>query len=190
MPQTSGKFVLRLNPALHQDLKRLAAAAGVSLNEYCFRRLAAESKEAAMRFDSGLEEAIQAARALYQDDLAALVLYGSWVRGTATRGSDVDLLVVLSSGTPIRRQMYRAWDELSLSVDGHKVEPAIVALPEATSPVSGFWAEVATQGVLCWWRDLSAHQYLVSVRERIAAGELRRERSHGQSYWVHRTEVA
>ena len=39
----SGRFVLRIDPGLHGALRKAARAAGVSLNEYCARKLATRS---------------------------------------------------------------------------------------------------------------------------------------------------
>jgi predicted nucleotidyltransferase len=41
-----------------------------------------------------IDEAVQALRDLLGDDLLAVVLYGSWSRGDARPGSDVDLFVI------------------------------------------------------------------------------------------------
>jgi hypothetical protein len=40
-PLPSGKFVLRIEPGLHAALRAAAEVAGLSLNEYCARKLAA-----------------------------------------------------------------------------------------------------------------------------------------------------
>ncbi|MCI0434182.1 MAG: type II toxin-antitoxin system HicB family antitoxin, partial [Gemmatimonadetes bacterium] len=37
----SGRFVMRIDPALHAALRDAARAAGLSLNDYCVRKLAA-----------------------------------------------------------------------------------------------------------------------------------------------------
>lgn len=190
MAAVSGKFVLRLPPPVHAELKRLASQKGLSLNEFCTLSLAGAAAGSAPQNELDLDVAIAKARRLHGQALVGVAIYGSWARGTATQASDLDLLIVLDSGIQVSRQMYRDWDQQTLTLQGHLVEPSIVTLPADASEVSGFWAEIATEGLLCWWRDFSVHRYLTKVREKIAAGELRRERSHGQSYWVHRTEVA
>ena len=39
--RASGRFVLRIEPGLHEALRNAARASGLSLNDYCARRLAA-----------------------------------------------------------------------------------------------------------------------------------------------------
>ena len=48
----SGRFVLRLPPALHSALQATARDAGLSLNEYCTRRLAAPGATLAVDADT------------------------------------------------------------------------------------------------------------------------------------------
>ena len=38
--------------------------------------------------------------------IVGMVLYGSWARGEATEASDIDILVVMESTFPIRRELY------------------------------------------------------------------------------------
>ena len=65
------------------------------------------------RYDtSGSGSAIKVCAAVSNqgDDLAGVVVYGSFARGESGDRSDVDLLVVLGTGKPITRALYRGWE--------------------------------------------------------------------------------
>ena len=106
----SGRFVLRIEPELHAALRRAGKDAGLSLNQYCARKLAAPENRSAGPF----EEAIRQASTTFGKQLIGVVAYGSWARDELTEKSDVDLLVVLSPDLAITRELYRAWDTAPL----------------------------------------------------------------------------
>jgi len=127
---SSGKFVLRLPPALHGTLRAAARAGGVSLNEYCVRRLAAGGPGLAA--DESAAAIVTAAAALLGDSLVAVVVYGSWVRGEATTASDVERFLRASDADVVHLE----------PADGRVVEPdgleQLVALcARQVSPVVG-----------------------------------------------------
>lgn len=175
----SGRFLLRLDPALHARLRAAAARADLSLNEYCARRLAEPCTVGAEPATAVLTHA---ARVL-GDALVGLVAYGSFVRDEAMTGSDVDVLAVVEPGTRVTRALYRAWDAEPLSWEGRRLDVHIVTLPAPGDSVSGLWAEVAIDGVVVSDRDYRIGRYLAAVRRRIAAGEVERGSAHGQPYW-------
>lgn len=176
----SGRFVLRIQPELHEILRAAAAAEAVSLNEYCARKLAGPSASLA----SPAAEAVRQARRVAGGALIGVVAFGSWARGEMATSSDVDLLIVVDDARPIDRALYRAWDEVSVSWEDHPVEPHFVHLPAAESPVSSVWAEVAIGGIVLHERDFAVSRQLVKAREMIAAGRIVRRLIHGQPYWV------
>lgn len=176
----SGRFVLRLDPRLHARLRDAAAAAGVSLNEYCARTL--ESPAGPMVEPA--RQVVERGVSVVGEGLIGVVAFGSWARDELASGSDVDLLLVVDDGVRVERSLYDAWDVEPARWDSRAVEPHFVRLPDAGARVSGLWAEAAVDGVVLLDRDLWIARYLVSVRRRIAEGELVRRRSHGQSYWV------
>jgi predicted nucleotidyltransferase len=178
--QTSGRFLLRIQPELHLALRAAAREAEMSLNEYCARKLAAPETGPA---DEG-GEAVKRALAAHREDLIGVVLFGSWARGRTTSSSDVDLLLVVEERVAIGRNAYRAWDEAPMSWAGRPVGVHLVHLPPAGSRVSGLWAEVAVDGVVLFERELRVSRRLVEVREELAAGRLVRRRVHGQPYWI------
>jgi predicted nucleotidyltransferase len=175
----SGQFVLRIEPGLHAALRQAAAAAGLSLNEYCGRKLASPGTVAGPAARS-----VARAAEVAGDSLVGIVAFGSWARGTAGIESDVDLLIVLDRQLQITRQLYSAWDEEPLVWDGHPVEPHFVQMGDIDTRASGLWAEVAIDGVVLFERNLEISRRLVEVRRQIAAGRLVRHTVGGQGYWI------
>lgn len=185
-PQASGTFLLRLDPRLHGLLRRQAAAAGMSLNEWCGRTLAAPG---AAGIDAAAE-VVMPLRARLGDDLLGVVVYGSFARGELSSGSDVDLLVVLAERVPITRALYREWEGGVPSWGGRDVDLHFVHLPDPAAAVSGSWAEAAVCGIVFYDRDLVVSRRLIAFRGRIASGELVRRMAQGQPYWVHEASHA
>jgi hypothetical protein len=181
----SGRFVLRLSPGLHAALRHAARAAGVSLNDYCVRKLAAPSGNLAAI--SGAPAVVEQAAELFGDELLAVVAYGSWTRDEATAASDVDILVVVDAGAPITRALYRRWDARPLAWDGRPVEPHFVRLRGRDEGASGLWAEAAIDGIVLFERGLDVSRRLAELRRDVLAGRLVRRMAHGQPYW---SEVA
>jgi len=175
----SGRFVLRLETQLHDVLRRDASAAGVSLNEWCIRTLAAPGA-------GGLDATgvVLAIRAWLGDDLEGVVLYGSFARGDHTTGSDIDLLAAVRPERPITRGLYREWDELAAAWSGRAIDLHLVHLSAAGDRVSGSWAEAAVCGIVLYDRSLAVSRRLIGIRERIAAGRLIRRMAQGQPYWI------
>lgn len=179
-PLPSGRFVLRISPGLHAALREAAREAGVSLNDYCARKLAGPSGSVS----GSAADVVERASALFGAGLVGVVAFGSWARGEAADGSDVDILVVVEPGVPIVRSLYRAWDEQPLAWEGRPVEVHFVHVPGADEPPSGLWAEAALEGVVLFERGLALSRWLAEVRRRIVSGKLSRRRVHGQPYWV------
>lgn len=176
----SGKFVLRIDPGLHEALREEAKGAGVSLNEYCARKLAAPTS----RLEPPIPELLERAERQFAGQLVGLIGFGSWARDAMTAASDVDVLVVVEEPVEVTRALYHPWDAQPLRWRTHLLEPHIVRMPGAGARVSGVWAEAAVDGVVLYDRDLRVSKRLVEIRHRILAGEIVRRSVHGQSYWV------
>lgn len=177
----SGRFVLRLPPALHAALQAAAREAGVSLNEYCLRRLTAPSTGLGLGADAaGL---LARAAALFGEALVGVVVYGSWARGEAVAESDVDVLVVVERQVALSRALYRTWDEAPVTWQGRRVDPHFVH-PLGERRLAGVWGEAAVDGVVLFERGLRISTDLARVRRDIAAGRLVRRLVHGQPYWT------
>ncbi len=177
----SGRFLVRMPPSLHAALDGAARAAGMSLNEYCVRRLAS-----AGRADGDAATLLSRASSVAGDSLKAVLLHGSWARGEATAASDVDALIVVDRSVQLDRALYRLWDAEPISWQERPVDAHFVHLPEEET-LSGLWAEAAIDGQVLFDRDGSVSEYLHRVRQAIAEGRLLRRIAHGQPYWTQAT---
>jgi hypothetical protein len=178
--RASGRFVLRMDPSLHAVLRTAARAAGTSLNDYCVRKLALPGEVS----PAGAGRVVARASTVAAESLVGVAVFGSWARGEATERSDVDILVAVDANLEITRELYRRWDEEPIQWDSRDVEPHFVQLPEAGSRLTGFWAEVALEGIVLFERGFALSRRLVQVRSQIAAGAAVRRWSNGHPYWV------
>jgi hypothetical protein len=176
----SGRFLLRIDPGLHAALRTAADQAGLSLNEYCARKLA--GGEVGLG-DPGWQ-AVERAAAVVGEALVGVAVYGSWARGEPMETSDVDVLVVVEPSTPITRGLYRQWDQEPVRWEGRSVEPHFVHLPPPGQWPTGTWAEVALDGIVLLDRNLVLSRRLVEFRRRVLDGSMKRREIHGQPYWV------
>jgi predicted nucleotidyltransferase len=174
--------LFRLPRGLHAALQSAAQAAGLSLNEYCTRRLAMPATGVSVHADA--VRTVAAAADLHGSALVAVVLYGSWPAGQVATSSDVDVLIVVERGVELNRDLYRRWDARPLTWNGRPVDPHFVHVPGRDDAPSGVWAEAAVSGVLLFERDEAVSRHLVRVRAAIAEGRLVRRISHGQPYWT------
>ena len=175
----SGRFLLRLDPELHDRLRREASARGVSLNALCNAKLATPGPTIVT--SDPLTAALDRARAIVGRHWIGGILHGSVARGESTASSDVDLLIVADDGLALSPDLYRAWDaEAPLG----RIEPSFVHLPTDASAAGALWAEVALDGIVLDEQDLRVSRWLIAVRREIAHGRLRRRTAHGQPYWV------
>jgi len=177
----SGRFVLRLPPALHAALQGAAREAGLSLNEYCTRRLAAPG--ATLAVDADAAALVSRAAEVAGEALIGVALYGSWARGDATPTSDVDTLIVVDTTLALTRTLYRTWDEAPVRWQGRTVDPHFVHLPRGAFN-AGVWGEVAIDGIVLFERDSRLSAHLATVRGAMAEGRIVRRLAHGQPYWT------
>lgn len=158
----------------------------MSLNEYCARKLGAPLGNLAAL--AGAPAVVERSAALFGEALLAVVAYGSWSRGEAGPGSDLDVLVVVEPDAPVTRALYREWDARPPLVwDGHRVEPHFVHLRRREEGASGLWAEAALDGIVLFECGLRVSRRLAEIRRDMLAGRLVRRVVHGQPYW---SEVA
>jgi hypothetical protein len=176
----SGRFLLRIDPGLHAALRKAADRAGLSLNEYCARKLAGGGVGLG---DPGWQ-AVERAAVVVGGALMGVAVYGSWARGEPMETSDVDVLVVVEPSTPITRGLYRQWDREPVRWEGRSVEPHFVHLPPPGQWPTGTWAEVALDGIVLLDRNLVLSRRLVEFRRRVLDGSMKRKEIHGQPYWV------
>lgn len=178
--RASGRFLLRLPPGLHATLQEAARVAGLSLNEYCVRRLATPGS--GLTLEAGAGALVTRAADIAGPALIGVILYGSWMRGDQTAASDIDALLVVGPSLPLSRELYRAWDAAPVTWGTAAVDPHFAHVP-GDDP-SGLWGEVALDGVVLFERGLRVSSLLARVRRDIAAGRLIRRVAHGQPYWT------
>lgn len=177
----SGRFVVRIDPALHASLRARARSGGVSLNRYCARELGSPSSE----LPTPAAEAVGRAHSILGESLIGVVVFGSWTRGEPSWESDLDILLIAGDRVPISRGLYRQWDDgPGLEWDGHTVEPHFVHLPAAGETPSGLWAEVAMDGLVLFERRLAVSRTLAGVRRLILEERVGHRVAHGNPYWV------
>jgi len=180
--RASGRFVLRIAPGLHAALRSAATSLGVSLNDYCAKKLSLPT--GSLVGDAQARAVIDHAASIVGADLIGLVAFGSWARDDASVTSDVDVLIVVAPRRRVIRALYREWDRKVLTWDAHQVEPHFVNLPEDVRSVGSIWAEAAIDGIVLFERELEVSRTLAGVRRRIAEGRLVRRTIHGQPYWA------
>ncbi len=178
----SGRFLLRVAPSIHARLQATARALGLSLNEYCARRLSVPGPIVAVA--DGARTVVDRLLARFEDGVLGVLIYGSCVRGDATATSDVDLLVVVDRSVPLTRALYRDWDVDPPAWDDRSVDPHFVHLPVDRRAMPGAWCEAAIDGVVLFERDGAVTRHLAAVRRAIGEGRLVRRSAHGQPYWT------
>lgn len=176
------RFLLRLPATLHAELVEAARARGLSLNEHLTQRLAgADTHPAAAALAPLL---VDRAREVVGAKLLGVVLHGSWTRGEARVGSDIDALIVVEDELPLTRDLYRSWDERPLRWADRPVDAHFVHLPPQPDRAGGVWCEAAVEGRLIADRAGRVEDALIQVRRAIVSGRLVRRRAHGQPYWT------
>jgi hypothetical protein len=175
------RVLLRLPARLHEALVRAAAAEGLSFNEHCVRRLRAPAhpQETSPLRALVLDRAL----AVFGKRLTGALALGSWARGEAASGSDIDVLVVLDRSLALTRDLYRAWDASPLVFEGRAIDAHFVHLPEPGAPPTAVWCEAAVDGLVWLDRDGALERRLAETRRAIADGRVVRARAHGQPYW-------
>jgi hypothetical protein len=189
--KASGRFVVRVAPALHAELRELAAQREISLNGLCSSLLSSGCRSSGESSPESPDTAAvtQGCRQAFGEPLVGVVLFGSLARGEATVTSDADLLLVLAPGTSIDRGLYHQWDKLDVSrqsLAGHPPSPQFVALPSHDKPPGGLWYEVALDGQILWDRHGVTARTLRALRFDMLAGVIERRLTHGHPYWVRR----
>lgn len=183
----SGRFVVRLPPALHRALREEAFERGLSLNSLVIERLAGRPS-GELREETPFD--VQPIVRELGNRLAGIVLFGSAVRGEQTSESDIDLLIVLNPSNPLTPALYRDWDERVAPEIEAGVAPQFVLLPPGPGDAGSVWLEAAVEGRVLHDPSGTTGNFLRALRESIAEGKFRRRWSHGHPYWVRRESHA
>lgn len=167
----SGKFVLRLDPKTHFELKEEAQAKGESLNSLCLQKL---QGFVASPWSGVVSKVVNQFKAL------GIILFGSTARGEETSKSDIDLLIVLAQDIPINRTLYRDWDREFK--DFEKFSPQFVHLTNHDE-IGGIWLEASIDGEILYDPQGEIKRSLQCIRVLIAEGVYQRRMSYGHPYW-------
>lgn len=175
------RVLLRLPVDLHRTLVKAAAELDLSFNEYCVRRLRAPSDAQGVSAVRSL--VVSTAGAAFGFRLLGVLVLGSWARGEAAATSDIDVLIVIDPGTPLTRDLYRAWDRAPISFEGRAIDAHFTHPSAPGSAPTAVWCEAAVDGVVWYDRDGAITIRLGEVRRAIAEGRVVRGVAHGQPYW-------
>ena len=176
------RVLLRLPVDLHRTLTAQAAYERTSVNELCVQRLSGPDLPFLPRGDAAA--LLARARAVAGPHLLSVLVHGSFARGEARSGSDVDVLVVVDRALALTRALYREWDGKTLSWAGRTVDAHFVHAPGKGVRPSSVWCEAATEGLVLFDATGDVLQALVAARTAIAQGHLVRKIVHGQPYWT------
>jgi predicted nucleotidyltransferase len=145
---------------------------------------------------------LAACRQLYADRLITLAVFGSWARGTASPGSDIDLLLVadnLPNGRMKRMAQFQPVDEATFLIR-KKIWPDMPDVPAPElAPMFKTTAEVALGSPLFLdmtdWIDFLFDQnsffanYLEELRSRLKKLGARRRWLAGGYYWEYKPDL-
>ena len=132
---------------------------------------------------------VEEARRVFGDRLAGVLLFGSYARGDSRDTSDIDLLIVLDSGIPLRRELYRRWDQ-DADVE-EKVSPHLVHVPAEPDQAGSLWLETALDSRILYDRSGAVADLLAQLRKLVETGGVERRMVHGHPYWIrHKREIA
>ena len=187
---SSGKFLLRMEPVLHAALARRAAGERLSLNQLCVELLdrGLRTKPETPWWHGIGERLLPKLERRFGRALLGVLAFGSQVQGTAATDSDLDLLIVLDDATPLRRELYRWWDD-EVRIDAPApVNPQFVHLPENAENAGGIWLEAALSHDVLREEGTVVSSALATIRNAIAAGRIRRHWINGQPYWIRRED--
>lgn len=177
---------MRLPPDLHERLVARSLKEDLSLNGLCVTLLSSgldrpKLENAALNIAA---PALSILQRLFGRQLLGVVAFGSRIAGTATGASDLDLLVVLAKSTPIRRNLYRQWDEAAAALSGTEFDPHFAHMPAHAKEAGAVWLEAASSGEIIFDPRNRIAKLLESIRKPIASGSVRRAWSHGHPYWT------
>jgi hypothetical protein len=171
--------LLRLPRDLHNALTRAAAEHGESFNQWCVRRLRAPTvDEPALR-----SVLLDRAHTVAGSSFAGIVVLGSWARGEAAVGSDIDALIVIDPDLSLTRELYRTWDTVPVTCDGRAIDAHFVHPSGRGTPPTALWCEAAVDGLVWYDRDGTIAARLAEIRRAMAEGRVVRAVAHGQPYW-------
>jgi predicted nucleotidyltransferase len=190
MSNYSGKFVLRTEPDLHETLANKARESGLSLNRYCNMMLSGPTTDNEFPWKKIAKAILPKLKNRFGEQLVGVAAFGSQVSRKATDHSDVDILVVLSPDTPIKRSLYGLWEQFQFEVKP-ELSPHFVNFSRIVKQRkgSGFWLEIALNHKILFEKKGELTKRFNSLQKTIARDEVRRYFSGGHPFWVWRKET-
>lgn len=182
------KILLRTSRELHRRLLSDAKLKKQSLNELCLERLSIPSSLEGQSAEVA-RKVVGTADHLFKENLRGVIFYGSQARKEARTDSDWDFLVIIDDTIKLTRDLYRRWDDFWSATPHDKTEIHFAHKPKSTGVSTGFWCEIALDGIVLFEKEFSVSSHLVRIRREIADGMIMRQNVHGQSYWI-RKEIA
>lgn len=190
MAMLSGKFVLRISPEMHEDLKNRAFMANVSLNSLCQSLLVKGLRAESLSFHADrLHQMALKLLDRFESKLDAVVVFGSSVSGHMTEASDIDVLVVLNSSVSLSRRLYRDWDQSISDAQAPEITPHFCHHLKNPKEASVLWLEVMHNHKVLYDRSGRLAQTLQNLKDLQDQGEVWRDVSHGQPYWIWRAHA-
>lgn len=178
--------MLRTSPELHQQLSKRAHDSGQSLNQTCVKLIenALQNKEQESAWEKSLRKVLPQVQKHFGEQALAVAVFGSQVRGDASQSSDIDVLIVLKSETPITRSLYQWWDSHIQVQSPYPVNPHFMHIPKDPASASGIWFEIALSHKIIYEKTQQLTPFLRKILQLVENGSMRREWSYGHPYWV------
>jgi predicted nucleotidyltransferase len=136
--------------------------------------------------DDRLTNAVREIGRHFGDRLLGVVLFGSRAKPAPRADADWDLMLVLGDDEPLRRALYREWEESiadRLKGLAPEASPHFVHLPPDDSDPSSLWLEVALASRIVSDPTGCIERYLRRTRELLDAHRYERLAVHGLPYW-------
>jgi predicted nucleotidyltransferase len=177
-PKDATRLLLRLPPDLYRRVKARAEQSDESINSVLVQAI--EHGLLACKMELVQSLIIRKARAQLGQDFVGLLIYGSRARGDFYDTSDADLLLVVSDKIQIKRELYRAWDQILPD----EVSLNIAHMPVADSNIGSLWLECALDARIIYDPSGVIRRRLEEIRGLILSGAYVRKTTHGQGYWI------
>ena len=137
--------------------------------------------------------------ATYGDRLAAVAVFGSWARGTATPASDLDLLVVAEPLPPSRMKRVREFGPVAEATrtvranvwpgDGPEVDLSpVFKTPAELAAGSPLYLDMTLWRIVLFDRGGMLESFLAGLSERMKALGSRRVPFKGGAFWDYKPD--
>lgn len=190
MLRASGKFVLRLTPELHGQLKRRAQQRGVSLNTLCAGFIEFGLSHSRQNLPLKRLQRICDKVKKTLPHVMGILVFGSIVTKLQFESSDIDLLVIMDQKATLNRGLYHLWDSNIDDVKSPPINPHFTHLPDLKKRCSSLWLEVAQTHEVLWQKNQKLQKVIDQIKRWIAMGMVEPKTSHGQRYWVWKQQNA